>query len=409
MKILVLTQYFWPESFRISDVARDLHQRGFEVEVLTGMPNYPSGKFHAGYRMMSPLRELYMDIRIYRSPLLPRGSSSGIRLFLNYVTFVLMASARCISMPRHDWDVIFVFQPSPVTVGIPARIAKWISGGKLFFWVQDLWPESLVATGAVRSSWCLSVVSRVTKWIYKGCDKILVQSEAFVDPVKKAGIEEERILYFPNWAEASCEPINMKNVSDEVRQFFSDDFCVLFTGNLGVAQDLETILEAASILKDRPIRWILAGDGRRKEWLLQERALRGLESAVILPGSYPSSDMPEFYACADVLLASLKDEPIFALTVPSKIQAYLAAGKPILAALPGEGARMVQHAGAGIIVPPESPRELADAVLRFMAMPEKERCDMGKAGRRYSQVHFSESDLIDKLVELMQLECKDGA
>lgn len=182
MRILIVTQYFWPESFRINDIALGLRDKGHKVTVLTGQPNYPAGSFFPGYGFFKKIREDYNGVDVVRVPLLPRGSGGGVRLVLNYLSFAFFASILAPFRCRSGYDVIFVYEPSPITVGLPALLLKKLKHAPIMFWVQDLWPESLSATGAVRSAWVLKLVERLVRSIYRGCDVILVQSRAFFYP-----------------------------------------------------------------------------------------------------------------------------------------------------------------------------------------------------------------------------------
>ena len=404
MKILVVTQYFWPEDFLINDFVLGLRARNHEVEVLAGLPNYPSGSFFKGYGYRGPYREDYHGIPVWRSPLIPRGNSSGLRLVVNYFSFAFLASIRGFLSCHRPFDIILVFEVSPITVGIAARLMKMITGAKIFFWVQDLWPESLSAAGAVRSEIMLHWVGMLTKWTYQGCDCILIQSEGFRESVLKYSAKSNQVRYFPNCAEDLFQPVDVNAEAPE-RNLMPEGFCVMFAGNIGMSQDFETILSAASLtVFQSGIQWVIVGDGRHRHWLEQEIKRRALSNIHLL-GRHPKEKMPAFFSLADVMLVSLKRDPIFSLTIPSKIQAYLACGKPIIASLDGEGARIVQEAQAGITVPAESPRELADAVLKMAARDPKLLQAMGCKGRAYYETHFSRSYLLDKFEEWIHEAC----
>jgi colanic acid biosynthesis glycosyl transferase WcaI len=391
MKVLIVTQYFWPESFRINDLAIGLAERGHDVTVLTGLPNYPEGRLFAGYGARGPWRERHRGIEIVRVPIVPRGRGGRLRLGLNYVSFALSASLFGALRVRNAVDAVLVYEPSPVTVGIPGALMRWLKAAPVLFWVQDLWPESLRATGAVRSRWILAAVGRLVRWIYARSDYVLVQSRAFVGAVASAGVPAERIRYFPNSAERSeggaarAAPL-------------PEGFRILFAGNIGAAQDFVTILRAAELARaEARLRWIIVGDGRQRAWVEREIARRGLQDTVCLLGRHPPEAMPAFYAAADALLVTLRRDPIFALTVPSKLQSYLAAGKPILAALDGEGAAILAEAEAGLVAPSERPEALAEQAIRLSRTPPAERARMGESGRRYFARHFERERLLDQL------------
>ncbi len=396
MNILVITQYFWPESFRINDLVLELKSKGHEVTVFTGLPNYPDGKIYAGYKNLGWRKESYKNINIQRVPIFPRGSSSRIRLILNYASFVLFS---CVSAPfclKDNYDVIFVFEPSPITVCFPAILVKKLRNIPIILWVQDLWPESLSATGAVKSSILLYLVGCLVKYIYRKCDLILVQSRAFIQSVKKFGIDANIIHYFPNSAEKLYKPVYKKDTNEIIR--LPAGFKVIFAGNIGVAQAIETILDAAVLLKSNiEIQWVIIGDGRMKSWLQKEINIRQLQKTVHTIDNRPIEEMPYYFSEADILLATLKQDPIFSLTVPSKIQSYLASGKPIVAAIDGETAKVIKDSGSGISVPAESPQELSAAILKLYKMTEEERDKMGLCGRLYFEKNFDSAKLVTQL------------
>ncbi|MFH1477924.1 MAG: glycosyltransferase family 4 protein [Verrucomicrobiota bacterium] len=394
MKILILSQCFWPEEFLINDFALGLRDRGHVVEVLTGLPNYPSGKFFPGYGWGGPYRDDFQGIPVWRSPLIPRGNASGWRLVINYFSFAFLACLRGLFACRRPFDVILVFEVSPVTVGIPARAMKALTGAKLFFWVQDLWPESLSATGAVHSRLILNWVGRLTRWIYRGSDRILVQSQGFRESVIKCGAECAKIRYLPNFAEHLYQPVALPADAPE-RALMPTGFRVMFAGNIGKSQDFETILAAAELTRTQPdIQWVVLGDGRNRAWVEAEIQRRQLTNVRLL-GRFPKERMPSFFALADVMLVSLKREPIFALTIPAKIQSYLACGKAILASLDGEGARIIEEAKAGVAVSAENPQKLADAVKRLAELGSEPLQAMGRNARQYYEAHFSRAHLLD--------------
>lgn len=402
MRVLIVTQYFWPENFRINDLAQGLRGRGHEVTVFTGKPNYPGGSFFPGYGFLGRSTESFRGIRVIRVPLIPRGGGAGFRLALNYISFAFFASLLAPFRVYGDFDVILVYEPSPVTVGLPALVLKALKGAPLLFWVQDLWPESLVAADAVRASWILAGIERLVRFIYHRCDRILVQSKAFVEAVLRYGITRERILYFPNSAEALYQPLALEPNAPE-RASMPAGFRVMYAGNVGTAQDFATILGAADRLRDETaIQWIILGDGTSRSWVESEVARRHLGRSVHLLGRYPVESMPRFFALGDAMLVTLRRDPILAMTLPSRVQSYLACARPIIAALDGEGARVIQEAGAGIVAGSGDPDSLARAVLDIYRLPETERQAMGASGRRYFEQHFEREALLTRLEDWMR-------
>ncbi len=409
MKVLLVTQYFWPENFIVNHLSEMLSSKGHDITVLTGKPNYPVGSFFSGYTMFGRSRECLHSINIVRVPIIPRGSGSSVWLAVNYLSFVLSA---CVLGPfrcRGEFDLIFVFEPSPFTVGIPAMFFRWLKGAPMMFWVQDLWPESLMATGAVRNPYLLRLVGRMVRMIYHRCDRVLIQSEAFMEPAVKAGADPERIRYFPNWAESLYQPVVLPDNAVE-RKEIPDGFCVMFAGNLGEAQSLETILQAAIKVKSygENVVWVLIGDGRRMAWMRSEVKRLELDEQVCFLGRRPVDAMPRYFALADALLVTLRSDPIFSCTIPSKIQSYLACARPVVAALDGEGARIIRDSGAGFAVAAGDAEALAEKVLQLKAMPESERVHMGNCGRAYFEKHFESEMLVSRLERWMNALVREG-
>ncbi len=401
MNVLILTQYFWPESFRINDLALALSERGHEVTVLTGMPNYPTGRLFPGYGLLRPAAEAYGRVRVLRVPLVPRGIKRGWQLVVNYLSFMLSASVLAPLRCRGRFDVLFVYEPSPILVGIPAALLRRLKRVPVLFWVQDLWPESLRAAGGITSPAVLGTVARVARCIYRRCDRVLVQSKGFVEPVVAVGADRSRVHYLPNWAESLYRPVEVSADAPE-RAELPTGFRVMFAGNLGAAQSLETILEAARRLRTTPeIQWVVVGDGHRRSWLEERVRALELERTVHLLGPRPVAAMPRYLALGDVLLVTLRRDPIFEQTIPTKLQSYLACGRPVMAALDGEGARVVEEAGAGLTCPAEDAVALAEGIRRLHSVGEEERQRLGRCGREYFEANFERERLVTRVEQLM--------
>lgn len=396
MKLLIFTQYYWPESFSINSVARTLLEKGIDVEVLTGKPNYPHGEIFPGYRAWGCQQQSHQQISISRIPLLARGGG-GWRLALNYLSFVLSGMVFAPWMLRRKkFDVIFIYAPSPILQAIPAICLGWLKGCPVVLWVQDLWPESLSATGHVRNRLVLELVKWLVRFIYRHIDLLLVQSKAFEAPVR-ALASRTPVVYHPN----SVDEVFTISVIDEAPAIkgLGEGFSVMFAGNIGTAQAVGVLVDAASLLKEHPdINFVVVGDGSSREWMLKEIRKRGLTNLHV-PGRFPVESMPGFMQKASALIVTLADHAVFAATVPNKVQAYLAAGRPIIACLNGEGARLVVEAGAGLATPAEDARALADAIMLLHDLSPSERKIMGDNGRRYYQEHFDHEQLVDRLIE----------
>lgn len=397
MNVLVVSQYFWPEPVRVNDLAVGLVERGHRVTVLTGTPNYPGGSFYPGYGLLRPLYEDYRGMGVLRIPLVPRGTGRRHLMAINYLSFAVTASLLGPLLCRGRFDVILVYQPSPITVGIPAIVMKKIKGAPIMFWVQDLWPETLSATGAIRSKRILSLVARVVRYIYRRCDRILVQSKGFVPRVKALGARPASIIYFPNWADELYRPVELEDGAPE-REEMPGGFRVVYAGNIGAAQGFDTVLAAAEKLKDHSqIQWMILGDGSMRSWVEERIKELRIENSVHLLGRRPVESMPRYLSLADALLITLRPDLLFSLTIPSKLQSYLACGRPLVAAIDGEVARVVEEAGAGAAVPAGDAEALAAAVLDLARFSPEERVEMGRRGRAYFEEHFEREKLLDRL------------
>jgi glycosyltransferase involved in cell wall biosynthesis len=397
MRVLILGQYFWPENFRINEVADSLLRAGCTVSVLTGPPNYPDGKVFPGYTAAAFRTERKGDVAIHRVPLVPRGNGSALRLALNYLSFVASA---CLFGPwllrGQAFDVVLVYAPGPILQSIPALLLGRLKGASVITWVQDLWPDSLEVTGFIKNKRLLRLIAHVVRWIYRRNDLLLVQSRSFVEPVQ-AMAGATPVLYHPNPGEL---PVDAAVADREPALRLNPGFNVVFAGNLGTVQALETVLDAAEKTRQHSdLWWVLVGSGSRAAWLLAEVQRRGLHQ-VILPGRFAPEAMPPILAQASVLLVSLVRSPIMSLTIPSKVQAYLATGRPIVAALDGEGARVVVDSGAGLACPSEDAAALADTVLRLRALPQHEIDRMGEAGRTYYRRQFDPDILAQRMVAI---------
>jgi glycosyltransferase involved in cell wall biosynthesis len=398
MRVLIVSQYFWPESFRINDIAKTLVEKGVELDVLTGKPNYPEGNIFEGYRAWGCQVESWEGATVYRVPLFPRGAGSVWRLLLNYLSFIVTG---LICGPwlvhKRQYDVVFVYGLSPVLLAIPGVFLAWLKRRKLALWVQDLWPESLSATGYVSNPWVLRAVEWVVRWIYRHTDLLLVQSRAFEASVA-ALAPGKPIAYYPNSVDATFAEPPTPDVALPDVPALDDGFAVVFAGNVGAGQAVEVMVEAAELLKDvSQIRFVVFGKGSRWDWMREQVKARGLTN-LHLPGRFPVNTMPGLMQKAGALLVTLADEPIFAMTVPNKVQAYMGAGRPILACLNGEGARLVAEAQAGLSVPAQDAKALAVAVLRLYQMPAEDRARLGANGRRFFKAHFDHDTLVDELM-----------
>jgi glycosyltransferase involved in cell wall biosynthesis len=396
MRVLVVSQYFWPENFRINELVQSLVTRGIEVDVLTGKPNYPEGKVFRGYRSGGTLKESWQGAQIFRVPLIPRGFRSGVRLFLNFLSFMIFGSlVGAWQLRKVKSDIVFVFAPSPLLQALPALLIARIKRVPLVVYVQDLWPESLEATGYVRNRLVIRLVEVLVKVIYRSSDLILVSSRPFISSIHRFSSSAE-IRYYPNSVDESFTNPNAGLRPDVPA--LDDGFCVVFAGNVGVAQAVHVIIDAAVLLKDQPsVRLVVVGSGSEIPLMRERIDALGLDN-LFLAGRFPVQAMPNLLSRASALLVTLANRPIFAATVPNKIQAYMAVGRPIIACMNGEGARIVSEARAGVAVPAEDGAGLARAILDLYQMPVEEREALGKNGRAYYREHFDHEKLVSQLI-----------
>ena len=399
MRILIISQYFFPENFRINDLCLGLKDKGHEVTVLTGKPNYPNGKFYGGYTFLNKRLESYHGIKVYRSYLIPRGSASGFRLFLNYISFVIFAPLRILSI-NGNFDRVFVYAPSPITVGFVGIFASIYFRAKPFLWVHDLWPESVKDAGGINNKIILSLINFMTKSIYYFYENILVQSPSFKNYLVDQGVKSEKIIYYPYYAESFY---NVVNKNKKIESAFPKGLNIVFAGNIGVAQSFDTIIEAVKIAMNdvKNLNIIVLGEGRDKARVLKKIKKNNLNNFYFM-GSFPPESMPEYFASADALLVSLKKSKIFSSTIPGKLQSYLACGKPIIASLDGIGAKIVNDASCGFSSDAENPLGLAHSIISFNKLKDIDRLKLGENGRKYYENEFERKKLLSKLIDIFE-------
>ena len=400
MKILVISQYFWPENFRVNDLCLELQDRGHEVSVLTGKPNYPHGQFFAGYNFFSKKKENFNGVIVYRASLIPRGKGGSLNLILNYLSFGLFACVRLFSITE-NFDKIIVYQLSPATVGFPGLLAKWKFKAKLYFYIQDLWPESLVDAGGLNSKYIFRIVNSMMNLFYNSSEQIWVQSTGFVQYLQSKGLDKSKIKVLLNTVESFYKP---ENVLEKYKAYFPFGFNIVFAGNIGVAQDFDTIINAAILLKNKNVlvNWIIIGEGRDKSRIVEKIYKLKLVSQFHFLGSFPNPEMPYFFACADALLVSLKSTEIFSLTIPSKLQSYLACGKPIIGNIEGVAASIIQESISGMCSSSGDYVNLAKNVELLSNKNIVERTQYGKNAYSYFQNNYHRNIVYDKLEEYLK-------
>jgi colanic acid biosynthesis glycosyl transferase WcaI len=401
MRVLILSQYYDPEPVpKPSELAQALSENGHAVEVLTGFPNYPSGELYAGYRLHLFERSTVSGISVIRTYEYPYHGKHIVGRLLNYGSLV---ASMILAIPRlGSADVMYVWHP-PLTIGVAAWVVSRARRIPFVYDVQDIWPESAVLSGLLRPGPLVRLISRLEKFIYKRADHILVVTDGARANLMEKGVDPKKVSVMPHWIDetlfASVPAEEVEGIRE--KHGWGDRFVVLFGGNLGLVQGLDTVIKAASSLDPDRIRIVLLGDGSDRERLRRLAVDLQVSDRVQFIDRHPMSAMPGFMAAADVLLVHLKRSELSRYVIPTKTFAYLAAGKPILMAMEGAAADMVQAAGAGMVIEPDDPVELANAISAFQRASSDERSRFGQNGRTYLLENFSRRDIIARYEKLL--------
>ena len=404
MKICIFTNHFYPEDFKVNDIAFELAKCGYEITVLTAIPDYPKGKYYEGYSLFKRRRETVNGVSIIRLPIIPRGKGGAVRLVLNYISYYICLSIFVFFHTlKNKYDRIFVHLTSPFFIGVCAKKMAKRQKVPLIFWVLDLWPESLISAGGIASPYIINPQIKMVGKVYEQCDRILIGSKGFEKSICEKGNFKDKIIYFPNWAEEVAGKVSKDFDVKTIKPFDEKgNFIILFTGNLGEAQNLDAVIQAAKILREnKKIKFVFIGDGRKKDYLQNLTKLYGLTDSVYFPGRFPIETMPVFMDAASVLLFSLKDELCFNLTVPAKVQFYMSQGKPILAMINGDGAELVKKAECGIAVNAGDYNGLSDAIQKMQEMNSVALLKLGENGKRFYNDNFRKELRIQQLQELL--------
>lgn len=396
MNILVFSQYFYPENFRINTLCRELKRRGHGVTVVTGYPQYPYGRIYDGYGFDIPYETQWNGVKICRVKVHPRGSNL-LGMLRNTVDYVVQAE-KWVKQCQEIYDAVYVFEVSPVTVGLPAAAYKKKFGTPMFFNLQDLWPENVEEVLGIRFAPLTWLINRIVDRIYGASNKILCASNGFADNLRRRGVPEEKIVFWPQFC---MEPDLFRCEKPEIYQ--EDIFNIVFAGNLGDAQGLDLMVDAARELKGSGIRWYLVGDGRARVRLEQKAAACGVSDDVVFVGRVSEQEADRYVHFADCAYLSFKDNKIFNMTLPAKLQTYLACGTPILAAAGGESARLVGENGIGFVCRPQLDA-LVSTVKQAASMSRHQHAAMGRAARAYYEAHFTMDALVTELEKMLHKE-----
>lgn len=397
-KILICTNHFYPEEFRCNDLAFELVKRGHQVTVLTAIPDYPKGKFHKGYGLFRKRIERVNGVKVLHSFIIPRGNGGGVRLMINYFSSLVAQCWDAFWMGLFGkYDYVLVHETSPVMVGIPGVLVSKMKRIPLDFWVLDLWPESLQDAGGINNTNILGFFRKLTTWIYKHSNHILISSRGFKESICEKGDFDKKLVYFPNWADAA-----LRSNADYKLPEMPDGFRVMFAGNIGEAQDMDHLMATALELKEEnDIHFCIVGDGRKKTWVEKFIKENGLGNTVHLYGRHPIDAMPAFFDAADVMLVTLKDSRIFNRTAPAKIQAYMNAGKPLAAMMNGEGPSVIADAQCGLSVAAGDSKAYAQLIKKMRDMDKSELGKMGARGKAYCSENFSFQKSVETIEHLM--------
>ena len=387
VRILLLTQWFEPEpSFKGLVFARELVRQGFEVEVLTGFPNFPGGKLYPGYRIKLLQREVIDGIVVTRVPLYPNHSQSGVKRILNYASFAASALVYGLFTARRA-DVIYAYHP-PLTVGVTAGLIRLLCRVPVVYDIQDMWPDTLRATGMFNNERALRVVEAVCQWVYRRVDHLVVLSPGFKRLLTQRGVPAAKIDVIYNWA----DEVALAAPKGTLPPNFPgpDRFRIAFAGNMGKAQALNAVLDAAALLQGRASRvcFVMLGGGVEVSCLKLRAEELGLRNVTFLP-QVPMSEVGTFLHAADALLVHLRKDPLFEITIPSKIQAYMTVGRPLLIAVDGDAADLVMQSGSGVAAESENPTSIAAAADELAALSQTQLNAMGQCAVDYYKMHLA--------------------
>ena len=405
MRILLLSQWCYPEPGpRVHELADALARRGHQVTLVTGFPTYPGAHFYDGYRPSFYRRDAYGEAEILRLPHFPHGGKSITKRLLNYSSFMLSV-AGIGSWLSGPVDCMYVFLPPPTT-GLAACFLALAKRAPFLCDVRDIWPDAVVASGMMGEGKVVNAISSVQKFIHKRAKRIAVPSPGYRKNLIGKGVDPDKIAIVPHWADTEVyKPVAYDDAIAE-KHGLKGKFNVLFAGNFGVVQALDTVLAAAEQLRAVPdIQFVFAGSGVDEPHLRALREERGLDNVRFL-GRFPQEEMAQLYAIADALLVHLKKDPVFKITIPSKTLAYLACAKPLIMAVEGDAADLVEAVEAGLTCPSENPAALAAAVQRLHGMSASQRQAMGDAGRDYLLENCTLDIVVDRYEHLLEEICR---
>lgn len=399
-RILLVTQYFYPENFKSNDIAFELVKRGYSVDVLTSIPNYPEGVYYKGYGIFKRRFEIINGVNIYRVFQTPRGRKArGMGLSLNYVTYAISSSIFALFLMFKRYSCSIVHETSPITQALASIVLKKIRKLPFYIWVLDIWPDAMISGGGVKNKMILRFMNAFVKLVYNNADKILISSKDFDKLILRHGDYGDKIVYFPNWSD------DVKKMPKKKIPILPKGFRIMMAGNLGSAQTIPAVMEAAKLLKHNNIKWIFVGDGSERHYIEKYRKDNSLEDVVYLMGKYPYEYMSAFYEQADAMLLTLKAKyPHLMAVVPARLQGYMASGKPVLGMVDGACANLIIDSDCGYVVPAEDYNSLVDIILHKVLVDKEEFAKKGINGRKRFEQEFTKDLCIGHLIEIIENE-----
>jgi glycosyltransferase involved in cell wall biosynthesis len=394
--ILIISQYFYPENFQINTLAIELIKKGYKVSVLTGLPNYPSGKIFQKYSLINgPYKEQWSEIEVYRVPIIPRGDGSALKLLINYLSFALSSVFfSFFYFKKAQFDHQIVFQTSPITVALPAIFLKSIKKTPIHLWIQDLWPESIEAVGMIKNKYLIKIIEKFVKWIYRHCDQLFIQSEKFRQSLLDKNVNNEIIYFLPNWA----PDFYIKNYSIHSQ---SKVKIISYAGNIGKAQNLEKLIDVSKVIDSHRLIWKIIGEGSELNYLKSLVKRNKLSHSFQFIDSVPADQVFDFVKDSTALLVSLKSHATFSQVIPSKVQTYMAMRKPILASIDGEARKLIEKARCGLVSSPEDLDSFIENINKIISMSDSDLELMAKNGQNYFLKHFKKDIVINQLEQSM--------
>lgn len=394
--ILVVSQYFYPEQFRVNDICEEWIKRGYKVTVLTGIPNYPQGEFYKGYGLLKNKSEKYKNIDIVRIPIIPRGHNA-LMLLLNYISFII-SGVLWVMLTKLKADYVFIYEVSPMTQALPGVWYAKKQKIPCYLYVMDLWPENVEYVTGIKNKLLIDFIHRMVDYIYKRCDIIFTSSKSFINAIRLRGVGESKLKFWPQYAEDYYKPLPGGICTDIPQDGVLN---IIFAGNIGFAQGLDILPDTAVMLKNKKvkIRFNIVGDGRAKDMLVRLVREKDVLEYFNFIDKQPAQRIPELISSCDVSLICLSKSKVFEITLPAKLQSCLACGKPILVSADGEIQSVINEAGAGLCSDAGSAKMLTERIIELMNMDSNRIHDMSRNAIEYSRKYYNKEKLLDEIEE----------